>query len=84
MIKEIFNDFIKVIFVLLLIVLAVMILWKIIYGGSDPLIVGLLLANLGYSWLISNQLQRHIGEHEGYKKGLADGREGEKIKKVFK
>lgn len=73
MLKEIANDFVKVIFVLLLIALAIMIFWKIIYGGSDPLIVGLLLANLGYSWYISNRLQRHIGECEGYKKGLVDG-----------
>ncbi len=67
------------------IVVAVMIFWKIIYGGSDPLVVGLLLANLSYSWLISNQLNRHIGECEGYKRGLINGKSDiKKIKKVFK
>lgn len=67
-----FNIMIKIGYVLLLIILAVMILKKIIYGGSDALIVGLILANLAYSWHINNQLQRHIGQHEGYRKRAKD------------
>ena len=66
--SKIFNLIVRFGYIILLIILAVMIFRKIIYGGSDALIVGLILANLGYSWYINNQLQRHLGQHEGLKK----------------
>lgn len=69
-IKETVGTIIKWGYVALLIILVVMIFWKIVYSGSDILIVGLILANLGYSWHINNQLQRHIGQHEGYQQGM--------------
>jgi len=71
-VKDIFRKIIWWAYILLLIFLIITVLRRIIYGGSDVLIVGLLLANLGYSWYINSQLQRHMGEHEGYKKGLAN------------
>lgn len=58
--KEFFKNIAKVVFILFLIFIAFLILIKIIYGGSDTLTIGLILANLGYSWHISNQLQKHM------------------------
>lgn len=71
--KQIINKILIIVYTLLLIFLAIMIIKKIIYGGSDTLIIGLLLANLGYSFYINTQLQRLIGEFEGYKKGVKNG-----------
>lgn len=70
MASSIISTIIKWGYILLLIVLVVMVIRKIFYGGSDALIIGLILANLGYSWYINNQLQRHIGQHEGYQQGV--------------
>ena len=69
-IKEMFSIIIKWGYIILLIILVIMVFRKIVYGGSDALIVGLILANLAYSWHINNQLQRHIGQHKGYQQSM--------------
>lgn len=40
---------------------------KIIGGslGFEELVIGLLLANIGYSFYINSQLSEHIGWHKG-------------------
>jgi len=41
-----------------------------ILGGSlgfEKLVIGLLIANLGYSFHISNKLAEHLGWHKGTK-----------------
>lgn len=43
-----------------------------IRGGSlgfDELIIGLLIANLGYSFYIGSKIQKHLGWHEGVRNG---------------
>lgn len=72
--ESIFSVIMRIVFILFLMVLAIMILWNLIFGGSDPLFVGLLLANLTYSWYINKQLQRHLGYHEGYQQGIKNGK----------
>ncbi len=39
-----------------------------IFGGSlsfEALVIGLLIANLGYSFYINNKLSEHMGWHKG-------------------
>jgi len=41
-----------------------------VFGGSlgfEELVVGLLIANLGYSFYINNQISEHLGWHKGMK-----------------
>ncbi len=46
---------------------------RMITGGTwttDDLIIGLLIANMGWSFLISYTLWMHLGEHKGYRKAV--------------
>lgn len=59
-----------VISLVVLIVIVLLVIWfliRIIAGslGFEELVVGLLIANLGYSFYINTKLSGHIGWHKG-------------------
>jgi len=48
---------------------------KVMFSGSwaiEDVIVGLLIANLSWSFLISYTVLMHLGGHKGYRKGISD------------
>lgn len=58
------------IFILFIVYLIIELLRKI-FGGSlefEQLIIGLLIANLGYSFYINSKVSEHIGWHKGVQK----------------
>lgn len=63
MIKKI----LKWLLVLFVIYLIIEILRKILGGslGFEEIVIGLLIANLGYSFYINTKLSEHIGWHKG-------------------
>jgi hypothetical protein len=68
------NILIKIVFVLFaafIVYLAFELLRKILGGslGFEELVIGLLIANLGYSFYINSKLSSHIGWHSGMKNG---------------
>ena len=68
------NMLIKIIFVLFavfVIYIAFELLRKILGSslGFEELVIGLLIANLGYSFYINSKLSNHIGGHSGMKNG---------------
>jgi len=61
---EIILSWLLTIFIMYLIIE----LLRKIFGGSlgfEELVIGLLIANLGYSFYINSKLSRHIGWHKG-------------------
>lgn len=60
----------NVIFIIFALIAIIVLLWYIF--GSFPtleqVIIGLAVANIGFSFKINGDLQKHIGEHEGYRK----------------
>lgn len=55
---------------LFIIFLIIALLQKILGGslGFEEIVVGLLIANLGYSFYISSKLSEHLGWHKGREK----------------
>lgn len=50
---------------------------KKLLGGSwgfEEITIALLLANIGYSFIISGKLSKHLGMHEGYRKAVENGK----------
>jgi len=50
-----------------IIFLIIVILQKIVSGslGFEEIVIGLLIANLGYSFYINSKLSEHLGWHKG-------------------
>lgn len=42
--------------------------------GFEEIIIALLLANIGYSFVISSKLSKHLGMHEGYRQAVKNGK----------
>ena len=59
-------------FVLFIIYLIIELIRKIIGGslGFEELVIGLLIANLGYSFHISNKLSEHLGWHKAERRNI--------------
>lgn len=56
---------------LVLAIIAIVVLMWYIFGSSPTLeqaILGLVVANIGLSFKINGDMQRHLGEHCGYRK----------------
>ena len=66
-----FKKIIYWIFVLFLVYLIIELVRKIVGGslGFEELVIGLLIANLGYSFYINSRVSEHMGWHKG-KDGL--------------
>lgn len=50
-----------------IIILIIILLQKILGGslGFEEIVIGLLIANLGYSFYINSKLSEHLGWHKG-------------------
>lgn len=78
------KDIIDTILTVLIIIFAIFIIIQLIdtiFGGSwttEDLIIGLLIANMGWSFLISYTLWMHLGEHKGYRKAIEEIRKQKK------
>ncbi len=63
---------------LLFIIYLIVELIRNILGGSlgfEELVIGLLIANLGYSFYINSKLSEHIGWHRGQKEKQRPGKQ---------
>lgn len=62
-----FKKIVYWIFVLFLIYLIIELIRKIVGGslGFEELVIGLLIANLGYSFYINYRVSEHMGWHKG-------------------
>ncbi|MBU0929504.1 MAG: hypothetical protein KJ623_00335 [Nanoarchaeota archaeon] len=62
-----FKKIIYWIFVLFLVYLIIELIRKIVGGslGFEELVIGLLIANLGYSFYINSRVSEHMGWHRG-------------------
>lgn len=84
-IKRLKTDNIVRVLLLLFIIYVIYQLIHTLLGGSwgfEELIIGLLIANLGYSFEISrriselgSRLSEHLGEHKGYSNSYRIGKE---------
>lgn len=56
---------IQVILALFILFLIIQVIVKMLGGswGFESLVIGLLIANLGYSWYVNSIMQRHLGKH---------------------
>ena len=60
----------EIIMIIGFIVTLVLFIWYV-FGDSptlEQLILGVSLINTGWIYTLSNKMERHLGEHEGYKK----------------
>lgn len=63
------------ILILFAVYLVIELLRKLLGGslGFEELVIGLLLANLGYSFYINTQLSEHLGWHKGQEANVKKG-----------
>lgn len=65
--RKVFHTAVYWIFLLFLLILIFELIRKL-FGGSwgfEELVIGLLCANLGYSFYLNSKLSEHIGLHKG-------------------
>jgi len=58
-----------IVFLILAIIAIIILIWYI-FGDSptmEQVILGLIVANLGFSFKLSGDFQKHLGEHKGYR-----------------